>query len=330
MVCFFELLAIFGVIYAAIQIIRLILADGDLTLMFYTKFGKTIDDFSGKVIWITGASTGIGRSLALELAKVPCKLILTSRREQELQQVKQQCLALGKITDDDILVLPLDLLDTTINYNQQVKNVLERFHKIDILVNNAGRSQRAKFENVEINVDKELFQLNVFSAVDLTTAVLPHFMERKQGHVAVVSSIAGKTSVPGSRSYTGSKHALHGYFECLRTEMAPYNIGVTMICPGPVFSDVLKNAFTEKQGEMVGQDFKPTDKRMTSERCAYLMSVGIANTLDEVWISPQPILSGFYFAQYTPSVMRWFLVKVGSKKLMKMRDGRNIMNMDAK
>ena len=113
-----------------------------------------------------------------------------------------------------------------------------------------------------------MFDLNVFSVINLTRVVLPHMLERGCGSIAVMSSVAGKTGVPFSGSYTGSKHAVHGYMESLRTEKMGTGIDVCMLCPGPTISNLLEVAATENQGESFGGAMSPSDKRMTAERCA--------------------------------------------------------------
>jgi len=316
-ICAFFAIVVFVIF---VQCLRLIFADGDLTLLFAEKFGKPIESLAGKVIWITGASSGIGRALAVKLASVRCRLVISARRENELHKLKEECVANG-LPEDDILVLPMDVTDATL-HGSLLKKVLEHFQKLDILVNNAGRSQRAPFEKVDIQVDRDLFELNVFSQVALSTVVLHHFMERKQGHFAVTSSIAGKIGVPDSRSYTASKHAMHGYFESLRSEKGEYNIDVTMLCPGPVVSEILQHAFTDTAGKFYGQEHLATDKRMSSERCAHLCAVAIANKLDEAWIALKPVLLIYYASQYLPSITRRFMTRFGAKHAKKLRDGK--------
>ncbi|GFY54446.1 hypothetical protein TNIN_491061, partial [Trichonephila inaurata madagascariensis] len=251
-----------------------------------------IEFLQGKVIWITGSSSGIGEYLAYELAHHGCKLILSGTSVERLNFVKLKCIEIG-LTEDDIYVLPFKLTDFEI-HEDCVKKVLQKFHRLDILINNAGRSQRATFEEIDINVDKEIFDINVFGTLNLTRKILPHFVENGRGHFVVTSSCVGKMGAAFSASYTGSKHALHGYFETLRTEMSGKNIDVTMLCPGPVFSNNLEHAFTGTPGKKFGQIQNRKDRKMQTDRCARLMSVAIAHKLDEAWIAPQPNLIFFY------------------------------------
>jgi len=273
---------------------------------------------TGQVVWITGASSGIGEFLAYELANCNCKLVLSARREDELQRVKAECVKRSMLTENDVLVLPMDVTITS-KHQEMFQQVLDHFGSLDVLVNNAGRTQRAKWECIDLEVDRQLFHLNVFSVVALTRVVLPHFLDRNKGQVVVMSSAAGKMGVPGSASYTGSKHALHGYMECLRAERA--NIAITLLCPGPVFSNLLQTAFTEKPDEVYGQVWGSKDRRMATDRCARLCAVAIAHKVDEAWIAPYPFIAAFYAYQYCPGLTKKIMKKLGLKSMMKMRDG---------
>uniref|UniRef100_A0A2C9KEQ5 Dehydrogenase/reductase SDR family member 7 n=1 Tax=Biomphalaria glabrata TaxID=6526 RepID=A0A2C9KEQ5_BIOGL len=167
------------------------------------------ENLSGKVVWITGASSGIGEHIAYQLASVGCKLVLSARRKEELERVKQTCLlsSRNKISDEDVLILPLDVVKFE-SHKAAVQKVLDHFHKIDILLNNAGKFQKSGWKDTELEIDREIFELNVLGPVSLTQAVLPHMTERNKGQLVVMSSLAGIMGAPFSRSYCSSKHAL--------------------------------------------------------------------------------------------------------------------------
>lgn len=314
-------IVLFLLVLFLVQIVRLFCADCDLQLQWAEKFGKSTGVLVKKVVWITGASSGIGEYLAYELAKAGACLILSARREQELERVKKECLTYGTLMDDEVLVLPLDMLKYEL-HKPAFEEVLSRFHKVDILINNAGRSQRALWVETDLEVDRQMLELNVLSVLSLTKVVLPHMIERKQGHIVCMSSIAGKMGLPGSASYSGAKHALQGWFNGLRPEVYEHNIKVTNICPGPVFSNLLDDAFTGKPGESLHGQMNPADKRMSTSRCAQLSAIAIANTLDEVWISQRPPLFYLYAAQYLPTTYMWLLNKAGMEEVSKIREGR--------
>ncbi|XP_020614189.1 dehydrogenase/reductase SDR family member 7-like isoform X2 [Orbicella faveolata] len=282
--------------------------DGDFTLMIYEMIGQDpAVALRGKVVWITGASSGIGEYLAYELVKYGCKLVLSARRKVELERVKKNCAVIAIAhdssfkTDQDILVLPLDLLkyDT---HEKRIQDVLNHFEKVDILVNNAGRSQRAWLEKSSLEVDRALLDLNVVGTISLTKAVLPHMIERHEGQIVVVSSILGKIGFPFKATLSASKHALQGYFDTARLELAEHNIHVQTVLPGPELKDAQN---------------LPQLGMMSTERCAHLMAVGVANNLDEVWITETPPLLMLYSNQYLPNLYRWL-----SKKFLMERIGR--------
>lgn len=316
------LIFLVALIFTTYFLIRFAKFDSDITLHFYDRYGNARGILAGKVVWITGASSGIGEYLAYELASHGTRLVLSGTNQKRLEKVKAVCQEKG-LSENDILVLAFNIYDFDI-HERCVQTVLEKFHKIDILVNNAGRSQRANFQDIDIEVDKRMFDVNVFGTLNLTRKVLPRFLKRGVGHFVVTSSCAGKMGLSASASYTGSKHALHGYFESLRTEMNQKNISVTMVCPGPVFSNFLENAFTATPGETLGAQPDPADKRMPTDRCAQLMAVAIAYKLDEVWICMQPCLTLFYLAQYTPTFFRKVIMETfhTPERAAKLREGR--------
>ncbi|XP_064606445.1 dehydrogenase/reductase SDR family member 7-like [Liolophura sinensis] len=313
------LLAFF--VFVICQLTRLYFADSDLTLQWAHHFGVPTSHLRGKVVWITGASSGIGEHLSYELAAAGCRLVLSARRKDELERVKKQCQLSGRVADADILVLPLDVVkfDT---HKEHVRTVIDHFKQINILVNNAGRSQRAHWQDISLLVDREMLEVNVLGVLSLTRAVLPHMITSKGGQIVVVSSMAGKLGTPLSGSYSGSKHALHGLFETLRIEGHAMNIKITMVCPGHVFSSIRQKAMTEKPGEEYGVKMKPNERRMSTSRCALLMAVAIANQLDEVWISIHPVLLFTYMAQYMPTLARRLAVRIGMRVIEDIRHGK--------
>lgn len=280
----------------------------------------------GKVVWITGASSGIGEYLAYELAKYGCKLVLSARRRVELERVKENCAAIATgddssfNKDQDILVLPLDLMkfDTHGNLTQ---DVLKHFGKVDILVNNGARGQESWMRSTPLEVDRAVFDLNVIGTISMTKAILPHMTERKEGQIVVVSSILGKFAFPHSAVYCSTKHALQGYFDGVRFELARNNIHVQTVLPGPVKSQIIERAFTRD----INVEYKDSPKfekidfsRMPTERCAKLMAIGMANNLDEIWISENPALMVTYIREYFPNLFRWIFKPFANQRMAAM------------
>jgi len=193
-------------------------------------------DYKDKVVWITGASSGIGEHLAYALAEQGAKLILSSRNEKELQRVKNNC-----HKDSDILIMPLDVVDFDA-IPAAVESAVSHFGKIDMLINNAGISQRALAQDTKLEVDQKIMTVNYFGKVGMTKSVLPVMQKQGFGQIVVISSVMGKLGVPYRSAYAASKHALHGLFDALRAEVAKDNIQVTIILPGYVRTNVTINA----------------------------------------------------------------------------------------
>lgn len=191
---------------------------------------------NGKVIWITGASSGIGEALTYALDKKDCKLIISARDETALERVKSNCQNSGNIK-----ILPLDLA----NFDEmpgKVEQALSHFQKVDILVNNAGISQRSLILDTAFEVYKRLMDINYLGTVALTKALLPYFVKNNAGHYVTVTSLMGKFGSPYRSGYCGAKHALHGFFDVLRMEHGKNGVDVTLICPGFVSTNLAKNA----------------------------------------------------------------------------------------
>ena len=203
--------------------------------------------FKNKVVWITGATSGIGEALAKEFALQGAKIIISSRRIEELERVKN----LLKLPEGDLLILPLDLEDLS-NINILSQLVINKFGRIDILVNNGGISQRSLTKDTSIETDRKLMEVNFFGTVALTKSVLPYFLKQKGGHIVVVSSIVGKFGFHLRSAYAASKHALHGFFESLRMEIYNENVKVLIVCPGKIRTNISINAYTGDGSKLDG------------------------------------------------------------------------------
>lgn len=259
-------------------------------------------NFKDKVVWITGASSGIGEALALELASKGARLILSARREEELARV-------GKLTglpELDLLLLPFDLGNTS-QATALAAQVINKFGRIDLLINNGGYSQRSEAMNTAETIDRQLMEVNYFSYVNLTKAVLPYMKRQKSGHIVVISSIAGKFGFYLRSSYSAAKHALHGFFESLRLETEQFGIKTLIVCPGKVKTNVSNNAVTstgEKHNEM-----DPSHANaMSAEQCAREIIKGIVNNKEEVLIGGKEILI-VYIRRFFPTLFRKLIRK---------------------
>lgn len=195
-------------------------------------------NFKNKTVWITGASSGIGKAFAIAFSNNGANLILSARNEEKLIEVKEACKDPSKVE-----VLPLDLADHD-TFNSKVKLAVNFFDGVDILINNGGISQRSFGVDTDLSVDKKIFDVNYFGTISLTKELLPYFVSNKKGQIVVISSIMGKIGTQLRTAYAGSKHALHGFFDSLRAEVFDKNITVTIICPGYINTDVSRNALT--------------------------------------------------------------------------------------
>ncbi|MEQ8924813.1 MAG: SDR family oxidoreductase [Fulvivirga sp.] len=196
-------------------------------------------NLKNKVVWLTGASSGIGEALAYALSEKGCKLIISARRESELERVKSSCAA-----PENVKILFLDLSDAE-TLKTKVSDAVSLYGSIHILINNGGISQRSLAANTSLEVDRKLMEINYFGTIALTKYLLPHFKKQDGGHIAVVTSLVGKFGTPYRSGYAASKHALHGFFDALRAEVYHDNIRITMVCPGFVKTNVSVNALTE-------------------------------------------------------------------------------------
>ncbi|THU41959.1 SDR family NAD(P)-dependent oxidoreductase [Niastella caeni] len=202
--------------------------------------------FANKIVWITGASSGIGEALTYELTKLGAKIVISARREEELKRVQQQA------GPSNVYVLPLDL-EAPATFPAKVQEAIGAFEQVDIMIHNGGISQRSKVIDTLPAVQRKVMEVDYFSYIELTRLLLPHMQQRKTGHIAVISSVMGKIGTPMRSAYSAAKHALHGFFDCLRAEVWKDNINVTIITPGYIRTQVSLNAVTasgEKLNEL--------------------------------------------------------------------------------
>lgn len=237
------------------------------------------DTFQGKVVWITGASGGIGAALARHLAARGARLVLSARRAEALEKVKADCVSAG-LEAESVLVLPLDVVATN-TMPAAVESVLAHFGHIDLLVNNAGISQRSLCLETELDVYRQLFEVDVIGQIALTKQVLPHMVARGSGHVAVTASVAGKLGVPLRTGYCAAKHAVMGFFDALRSEVAHLGVRVTTIVPGFIRTDIARNALTGT-GAPTGAADEDIDAGMDVDACAAAILQGFALGTEEI------------------------------------------------
>uniref|UniRef100_A0A0G4HI01 Ketoreductase domain-containing protein n=1 Tax=Chromera velia CCMP2878 TaxID=1169474 RepID=A0A0G4HI01_9ALVE len=273
--------------------------------------------FVGKTVLVTGASSGLGEYLCYELAKQGAKLVLCARRETELQRVRQGC-----ANSDKHVTVVLDLSDTDSHKKIAADAIEKAGGRIDVCVQNAGRSARGLVEDVLLKVDQDQLHLNTIGTISLTKAFLPHFIKNQGGHFVVVSSVAGKLGAPSSANYSASKAALMNYFSALRIETVDQGLHVTLVCPGPVASEGANNAITATGGTAKDEGCPTSSydkRRMPTKRFAELMAAAMHAKLHETWISPHPELLYTYLAQYSPLFYSFLSTKLGPGRVRQFR-----------
>ncbi len=243
-----------------------------------------MNSLNNKIIWITGASSGIGEALVIACAKQGAKVILSSRKESELIKVQQK----ANLNSDNSLVLPFDLQNTS-QANAYVSQIIEKFGRLDILVNNGGLSQRSEMIDTSSENERSLFEINYFSATTLSKAVLPIMLKQGSGKIVIISSIAGKFGFYLRSTYSAAKHALHGYFESLRLELEQKGISVLMVCPGKIKTNISVNALSANGIAHNVMD-KSHVNAMSAERCAEIIISGIINNKEEILVGGKELL----------------------------------------
>lgn len=270
--------------------------------MNFIPFGYIccMNNFSDKVVWITGASSGIGEELAIQLAGLGAKVVLSARNKNTLEEIKEKL----KFSEDH-LVLPLDLEDVS-NFEDLAQKVYDRFGRIDYLFNSGGVSQRSEASETSLEVDRTIMEVNYFGNIALTKAVLPFMQKQRCGHIVVTSSIAGKFGFYLRSAYSASKHALHGFYESLMLEESKNNISVTIACPGKINTPISTNALT-KDGTAHGLMDHNQATGMTVEECVKQLLEAVKKKKKEVLIGNKEI-KAVTIKRFFPNLF-WKIIK---------------------
>ncbi|KAL1452279.1 hypothetical protein WDU94_006565 [Cyamophila willieti] len=257
----------------------------------YLKYKKGRAMLIGKVVLITGASSGLGEALAHKFYMCGCRLILASRRRDELERVKNDLMKrLADIPTYAPVVLELDLSDFT-TMEERMETALSIFSHIDILINNGGISYRGDIMSTNTDVDYKVMLVNYFGQVAITKALLPSMTRRGSGHIITVSSVQGKIAIPHRSAYAASKHALQAFCDTLRAEVASTGVKVTLISPGYIHTRLSMNAITGS-GHTYGVMDEATATGYTPEYVAQrILEAVIADEKDVVISSLGPRLA---------------------------------------
>ncbi len=253
-----------------------------------------------QTVWITGASSGIGEALALRFAQDGARLVLSARRASELERVAAYCRDAG-LAADKVLVLPLDVTDWD-SLPVAVQTVLDTFGSVDLLINNAGVSQRSLCKDTDMAVYQKLMDVDVMGQIALTKAVLPHMLERRAGHLAVTSSVAGKVGAPMRTGYCAAKHAVMGFFDALRAEVEGQGVQVSTITPGFIRTDISRNALAG-DGSAYGEEDEDIAGGMDVTECAEVVYKGLKAKKREIPVGKGKEMAALWVKRISPEAL---------------------------
>lgn len=293
--------------------------DAEPSLWLWDKFVSRAHlerSFGNKRIWITGASSGIGQALAIQLDQCGAQLILSSRNQEALQDVAVACRG-----HPSTRILPLDVTN-----RQHVQDAVALVgDDLDILILNAGIGQLQPASQSDMTTAEQLFAMNTFAPMYMAS-LIPWRKQQHQhqftGHIVVTSSVASKFAVPLSAAYAASKHAVHGYFQSLKSER-PW-LRIDLPCPGPTQTN-----FFGKNSKDAASASSPSssqnEMKMSAERCARLILVSMSMRGDgERWIAQQPTLAFLYLNQWCPGLAKFLLNQIGPTRLRLWEAGLNL------
>ncbi|RYD73910.1 MAG: SDR family oxidoreductase [Sphingobacteriales bacterium] len=252
-----------------------------------------------KIVWITGASSGIGEALVYEYFNAGNKLIISARNRDELFRVKGNCQ-----NSFNVHVLPFDLSETEM-LQDKAEDAIKIFGKIDLLINSGGVSQRGLALETELKTERRIMDTNFWGTVVLSKAVLPSMIKNGGGQIVVISSLVGKFGTKLRSAYSASKHALHGYFDSLRSEVYDKNIDITIVCPGFIKTNVSVNALTAS-GNSQGTMDDAQANGMSAKYCATEIVKAATAKKEEVYIGGK---------ETKAVLLKRFFPKIFSKKV---------------
>ena len=249
--------------------------------------------FNGKIVWITGASSGIGEALVYAFIKRGASVIASSNEISGLEKVKDNC---GEFSGN-VTCVPFDLSDTS-GITGLVDDQMKISGRIDYLINIGGISQRATIEETPLWLDRKIMEINYFGTSALTKAILPYMIRQRSGHILATSSISGRFGFPLRSAYSASKQALHGFFETLHIENQKYNIKASVIIPGRVRTMISFRAL-DREGKEQGKMDEGQAKGITPEKAAEKIIRGIIRNKREILVGSTELLM-LHIRRYLP------------------------------
>ena len=323
------------------------LMDADPSLYLYDKF--FVNDqrlkkfFEGKSIWITGASSGIGKELALRASRYGVKnLILTGRSVERLQIVADDCSHQStkfssESSSSTISVIPLDMTAQEEEFRHAISNLKKILgdDNLDCVVLNAGRGQLKPADTTSSSTTSEIFRINALAPIAITQQLLERGILKKnkrRQQLVITSSVGALVGLPLSSSYAASKHAIHGYFNTLRSEN-PW-LDIKLVCPGTIDTSFHSSYVGgsspggETEKDSTAGDGNQTQNgkklKMSIDRCVSLYMSSLLLRNGEHWIAEQPMLSGLYINRHFPGIFQAVLAKVGALRLKAWREGKDL------
>ncbi|XP_011159318.1 dehydrogenase/reductase SDR family protein 7-like [Solenopsis invicta] len=261
-----------------------------------------------KVVMITGASSGLGEALAHTFYSFGCRIILVSRRKEELERVKNDLMNTHQtVPTYPPIVLQLDLTDIN-NLKDEVSKAIMVHGRIDILINNAGISYRGEVINTNVDIDIKVMLTNYFSQIALTKIVLPYMIKQQSGHIVAISSVQGRIAIPFRSAYAASKHALQAWYDTARAELSNENIKFTVVNPGYIKTSLSLNALTGS-GQVYGIMDKNTESGFQPKYVAERILKSVLKQEKEVTIAPFSPKCAIVLRTLFPSLYFWIMQK---------------------
>lgn len=257
--------------------------------------------YAGKVVWITGASSGIGEALAYALSGFGAQIVISARRESELQRVKSAC-----FSPQAVNIVTLDQSDGA-SIREAVEKVFQIHPRVDFLFNNGGMSQRSEALKTPESVERRLFEVNYFSNVLLSKLIAPKMIASGGGCIVVTSSLTGKYGFYLRSTYAATKHALHGFYDSMRMETAGTGLSIAMVLPGLIATEISRSALNEEgigTGEMDTNQAEGT----SAADCAQQILEGIAAGKREFGVGGKELLT-LQLRRFFPGLLQKILKK---------------------
>lgn len=268
-------------------------------------------EFRDQVAIVTGASSGIGRAVALQLARQGSKLVIAARRAERLEHLAVECRSLG----GDVLVVPTDVSDE-VQCKALIEKTLEVFGRLDMLVNNAGIAASALFDEYpDLHLFKHTMDVNFYGSVYCTYFALP-YLKKTCGRIVAVSSVGGKSAIPNNTPYCASKYAMHGFYDSLRMELYQHGVSCTVVCPWWVATEFHESQLN-KDGVPRGERGRAyyTKKTMTSEQCAQFVLNAAYKRRREVLMGPGTL--AVWLKVIAPGFLDWLAINLFLKSAVR-------------